>query len=134
LQQQINELNQLTHQVSIYLPEEWRDACQIVRFDTQEQLLVISTVEQSLLTPLRYLQHQLIAQLKKHKNFAMLQSIKCIYTPTHTASTHLRAPIQTKDAAKVCQAAAAYCPPELKAALEKLGETLAATKKPRNTP
>src|SRR5689334_4288683 len=100
LQQQVTELNQLTEQVNVYLPEEWRNACQVVRFDRQTQLLVLSTVEQNLLTPLRYLQNQLIAQLKKHKNFAMLQSIKFIYTPTHTASSTHRQPTQTEAAAK----------------------------------
>lgn len=125
LQQHIQALNHLTAQVNAYLPLEWHAACQIVRFDLTEQCLVLSTTEQSLLTPLRYLQPQLLAQLKTQEKFAHLKSIQCIFTATHTARpiSRPRTPAAAQ-AAGSCQAAAAQCPPELKASLERLSATL----------
>lgn len=126
LQQHIHELNYLTAQVNAYLPEAWQASCQVVRFDLTEQCLVLSTTEQTLLTPLRYLQPQLLTQLKTHKIFAQLKSIHCIFTATHTATPISRPASYAAQAAESCQAAAEHCPPELKASLEKLSATLKA--------
>jgi len=133
LQQRVHELNTRTAEIILHLPEAWRDSCQVVRFDQSTQTLVISTSEQNVLTSLRYLQNQLLEQLKKQKHFAALQSIKFIYTPMMQPDGKTsRTPILAKDAAQSCQDAALHCPDELKSALKKLSETLMTKTNSRN--
>lgn len=133
LQQHVYELNTLTQQVATYLPDAWHDSCQVVRFDIHTQTLVLSTSEQNVLTPLRYLHNPLLAQLKKHKLFSALQDIKFIYTPViQTDIKTSRTPILANDAAQSCQAAALHCPDDLKTALAKLSNTLMTKTTSRN--
>lgn len=125
IQQQVYNLNTLTKQLQAFLPEEWHSYCQVVRCDSNDHVLVLSTSEQSLLTPLRYMQNQILMQLKKRSTtFKSIEKIECIYTPAPIDKIKPRRPQIANDAAEACKQAAEKCPPALKAALEKLSKTL----------
>ena len=127
LRRQIAELNSLTQQVHDCLPTEWHEYCQVVRFDSQQKILVLSTCEQNLVTSLRYMQQQLLTQLKKKSAlFKPIEKISSIYTPASKGSKHLaRHALSSDNAAQACRIAAEQCPASLKAALERLSNTLA---------
>lgn len=125
LQQRLNELQKLTQVLLFCLPEDWRPYCQIVRLDLHQEKVVLSTSEQSLLTPLRFMQNQLLTQLKRSPLFRGVQSIEFVYTPEiQSIRKNKSALLQSEDAANACQEAAANCPPALQKALMKLGKTL----------
>jgi hypothetical protein len=127
LRQQIADLNNLTQQVQDCMPEEWRDYCQVVRFDLKQKILVLSTSEQSLLTSLRYMQQQILTGLKKKSAlFSSIEKINSIYTPqVSNTNNRVHQPALSNDSAQLCKRAAEKCPPALKKSLERLSKTLA---------
>jgi hypothetical protein len=126
LNAQLKALKAFTWEVQKYLPEEWRSYCEVVRIDIPGKKIVLSTSEQSLVTPLRFMQNQLLAHLKREfKALKSVTSIECIYTPlTSKFEREKRELITSANAATACQEAAKQCPPALKDALTKLGKTL----------
>ncbi|MCD6048435.1 MAG: hypothetical protein K0S08_2082 [Gammaproteobacteria bacterium] len=126
LNAQLKTLKSFTQEVQKYLPEEWRDYCEVVRIDIPGKKIVISTSEQSLVTPLRFMQNPLLAHLKREFNALKgVSSIECIYTPlTLKRQREKRELLNSPSAAAACQEAATQCPPALKDALTKLGKTL----------
>jgi hypothetical protein len=127
LRRKIADLNSLTQQVHDCLPAEWCEYCQVVRLDEQQKILVLSTSEQSLVTSLRYMQQQLLSQLKKKSmRFKSIEKINSIYTPSSKVPKHpARQALSSNNAAQACKLAAEQCPASLRGALERLSDTLA---------
>lgn len=126
LQRQLQDLHVLTTQVSLHLPDEWRPFCHVVRYDLELKTLIMSTSEQSLFTPLRFMQHQLLSQLrKKSSSLNTLEKIEFIYTPLLPATPREKHTLKlSKESAQLCQQAASKCPAPLQRALIQLSKTI----------
>ena len=127
LSKKIENLNLLTAVLHKILPKDYGPYCQVVRYEEELGLLVLSTSEQSFVTLLRYSTPQLIEKLiKSFSGFQRLKNIQIIYTPIFSrnkiekSTTIPHAP----EAFLICKQAAEYCCPSLQKALKRLSNTL----------
>ncbi len=126
LNAQLKEARALSQTLKNCLPEAWRDYCEVVRVNSTEKKCVISTSEQALLIQLRFMQAQLLEQLKKKsKAFKEIIQLECIYTPLEQKIVKEKLPAKrSKISANYCEDAAKSCSSPLKNALLKLAQTL----------
>lgn len=129
LQKHSRYLDNLTQTMQIFLPTEYHSYCYVVRFN-QDNILVISTSQQNLLTPLRFLKPRLLQQLRRHNLFQGLSDIEFIYAPEPASLSHkknipLDRPTRSEEAANNCLSTADNCSSEkLRNNLRKLAQQL----------